>query len=348
MGWFVRISTLTPAEGRRTLSITVKSGSAGVDFCASREQSDKFEVAFSIASPRLPARIQQLLRAENCMSTQLATRNETIQEAIEALVKAEDCELPVLPEVAAQLLKLTSDVDCEISDIVALIKRDQSLTSHLLRISNSARYTTGVTVSSIQQAVARLGLLCVREIVVLISCQCRVFDVPDFEKDVRHSFRLSLATAAFAQEIARVRRMNVEEAFLGGLLHDVGRPVLFQALADRRRRFGLVATDAQICAAAEEHRIALAARLITSWELSSRVVEAVHYQLTPAQAPACSLQAATVNLASHLAAEILSESSSFAPAEPHPMLEVLNIYPEQFTCILRNRHEILEWVNETT
>ncbi len=291
-------------------------------------------------------RNQKLFPAGNGMSTKLATKSETLQDAIEALVTAEDCELPVLPEVAAQLLKLTGDVDCEISDIVALIKRDQSLTSHLLRISNSARYTTGATVSSIQQAVARLGLLCVREIVVLISCQCRVFDGPAFEKEVRHSFRLSLATAAFAQEIARVRRMNVEEAFLAGLLHDVGRPVLFQALADRRRRFGLVATDAQICEVAEEHRIALAARLITSWEMSSRVAEAVRYQLSPAEAPVCSLQAATVNLASHLAAGTLSESSS--PGEPHPMLEVLNIYPEQFICIVRNRDEILEWVNETT
>ena len=177
------------------------------------------------------------------MTTTLVRGSETLQHAINALVTSEDCDLPVLPEVAAQLLKLTSDVDCEVADIVALIKRDQSLTSHLLRISNSVRYTTGVTVSSIQQSVARLGLICIREIVVLISCQCRIFDVPDFESHVRQSFRRSLATAAFAQEIARIRRMNVEEAFLGGLLHDVGRPILFQSIADRRRRFGLAATD---------------------------------------------------------------------------------------------------------
>ncbi|MFO1003599.1 MAG: HDOD domain-containing protein [Planctomycetaceae bacterium] len=282
------------------------------------------------------------------MSTTIARKTESIQDAIRAVISSDDCELPVLPEVAAQLLKLTSDVDCEVADIVALIKRDQSLTSHLLRIANSVRYSTGVTVSSIQQAVARLGLLCVREIVVLISCQCKIFDVPDFEKHVRQSFRKSLATAAFAQEIARVRRMNVEEAFLSGLLHDVGRPILFQALANRRRRFGLAASDEEICSAAELHRISLAAKLIITWDLSSRVAEAVRFQLSPQDAPGCSLQAATINFAACLADNALAPGTISEPLDQHPMLTVLSIYPEQFQSILRNQDEILEWVDSTT
>ena len=282
------------------------------------------------------------------MSTTIARKTESLQDAIRAVISSDDCELPVLPEVAAQLLKLTGDVDCEVSDIVALIKRDQSLTSHLLRIANSVRYSTGVTVSSIQQAVARLGLLCVREIVVLISCQCKIFDVPDFETHVRQSFRRSLATAAFAQEIARVRRMNVEEAFLSGLLHDVGRPILFQALATRRRRYGLSASDAEICEAAEKHRILLAAKLIISWDLSARVAEAVQFQLSPQDAPGCLQQAATINLASYLADNALSSRSAPESSDSHPMLTVLSIYPEQFQGILRNQDQILEWVNSTT
>ncbi|MEZ6033940.1 MAG: HDOD domain-containing protein [Planctomycetaceae bacterium] len=277
-----------------------------------------------------------------------AAGSETINEAILALQSGENIELPVLPEVAAELLKLTNDVECNISDVVPLIKRDQSLTSHLLRIANSARYNTGVTVSSVQQAVARLGLLAVREIVVLISCKCRVFDVPEFESHVRHSFRRSLATAAFGQEIARVRRMNVEEAFLSGLLHDIGRPVLFQALVDRRKTHGLVATEAETLEAAEEHRILLAAKLIAHWELSERVVETVRHQLIPLQAPNCALQSATLNLALHLAEDMLDPASrQNGDNEPHPMLEVLGLYPEQFATIKRNSNQILEWVDST-
>lgn len=275
---------------------------------------------------------------------------ETLDEAICALQGSETCELPVLPEVAAQLLKLTSDVNCEVSDIVPLIKRDQSLTSHLLRIANSVRYNTGVAVSSVQQAVARLGLLAVREIVVLISCKCRVFDVPEFESQVRTSFRNSLATAAFAQEIARVRRMNVEEAFLSGLLHDVGRPILFQALADRRKTHGLVASQSEILEAAGTHRIPFAAMLIVQWQLSDRIAETVRFQQVPNEAPSCSVQAAALNLAMDLAHTILNPNAveQRPENEPHPMLELLSIYPEQFTAILTKSDQILEWVDSAT
>ena len=284
------------------------------------------------------------------MSTTLtkkpAAGSETIVQAIAALQNGENCELPVLPEVAAQLLTLTSDVDCDIGDIVPLIKRDQSLTSHLLRIANTLRYNTGVAVSSVQQAVARLGLLAVREIVVLISCKSRVFDVPEFESHVRQSFRFSLTTAAFSQEIARVRRINVEEAFLSGLLHDVGRPILLQAFADRRRTHGLIASDDDILRSAEDQRIPLGTRLINKWELSDRVAEAVRFQSSPLEAPACSMQAATLNLAIDLTRAILKPNADeTASMGPHPMLEVLSLYPEQYEQIRLSSNLILEWVD---
>ena len=283
------------------------------------------------------------------MSTSIVSRKESIHDAATRLVTAEECELPVLPEVAAQLLKLTSDVNCEVAEIIALIKRDQSLTGHLLRIANSLRYNTGVAVSSIQQAVARLGLLCVREIVVLISCQCKVFCVPEFESEVRHSFRRSLTAAAFAQEIARTRRLNVEEAFLSGLLHDVGRPILLQALAPLRHQLEASAVAQTMSAVAEAYRIPLAARLIISWDLSVRIAEAVQYQQSPQNAPTCLLQAAVVNLAIDLATSALDPAQvSLETDEPHPMLGVLSLYPEQFSAIVRNRDKILEWVNSTT
>lgn len=281
------------------------------------------------------------------MSATIAAHTCTLNDALDRLINRGECELPVLPEVASQLLRMTSNVDCDVSEIVALIRRDQSLTSHLLRTANSPRYSTGVTVSSVQQAVARLGLLCIREVVVLISCQCRIFDLPEFFSDVRDSFRRSLATAAFSQEIARVRRTNVEEAFLSGLLHDAGRPVLLQALSDCRRLHGMVVSDDEVRRAADQHRIAMGTRLVRSWELSSRIAEAVEYQDSPSGAPTCAAQAATVRLAADLAEELLFPGSG-ETREPNPMVLFLNLYPEQLETVLRNQHTILEWVNSTT
>lgn len=80
-------------------------------------------------------------------------------DAARSVLQSDGQDLPILPEVSVQLLKLTADVDCDPKDIVDLFKRDQSLTGHLLKTANSVRYNSGHTVTSIHQAVARLGLL---------------------------------------------------------------------------------------------------------------------------------------------------------------------------------------------
>jgi len=278
-----------------------------------------------------------------------AKRSESMQEALRFILESGEFQLPVLPEVAAELLKQTNDVNCDPTTIVQLIKRDQSLTSHLLRNANSARYNLGThTVSSVQQAVARLGLLKVREIVVVIACQCRIFDVPGFDSDVRHSFQMSLATAVFAQETARVMRLNVEEAFLSGLLHDVGRPILLQALVDRRKGSLLSADDEQLRTAADANRIPLACKLVELWELPSRTSDAIHDQSTPMEADENNPGAAILNLATDLAsATLASGAPPTIDSLKHPMITVLNLYPEQVQAILNNHEQVLDWVNST-
>jgi HD-like signal output (HDOD) protein len=286
----------------------------------------------------------------NKASSATTERSETLQQAMRYILESREFQLPVLPEVAAELLKQTNDVNCEPTCIVNLIKRDQSLTAHLLKNANSARYNFGThTVSSVHQAVARLGLLKVREIVVVITCQCRIFDVPGFEDDVRHSFRRSLATAVFAQETARARRQNVEDAFLSGLLHDVGRPILLQALIDRRQLHGLQADDDQLRQAADENRIPLAARLVELWELPSHIADAISNQTTPMENMTPNMESAILNLAIDLTETTLSaKSPAMAQHISHPMISVLGLDPEQLQEILDNHTEILDWVNSTT
>ncbi len=268
-------------------------------------------------------------------------------ETARAILSGNDHELPVLPEVSVQLLKLTADVDCDPRDIVDLFKRDQSLTGHLLKIANSVRYTSGQTVTSTQQAVARMGLLRVREIVMVISCQSRIFNVPEFETDVRASFERSLATAAFSQEIARVRRLNVEDAFLCGLLHDVGRPVLLQSLSDHRTTTDNNASNDAVRYAAAEFRIPMAEKLVRSWELPERLETIIRHQATPLEAEEYDQQAAILNLAMDLAKLALEREQVMPTQLDHPMVGVLNLYPEDVGNIISQHSTILEWVGAT-
>lgn len=271
-----------------------------------------------------------------------------VRDAARLAVESDGCALPVLPEVALQLLDLTADIDCDPADIVALFRRDQSLTGHLLKTVNSARYSSGQTVTSIQQAVARLGLLQVREIVFLISCKCEVFQVHGFEGDVRLSFEKSLATAAFSQEIARFRRLNVEDAFLCGLLHDVGRPVLLQALSDIRRDTQCGWSDDDVRAAAAEYRIPMACRLLKSWVLPERIAQTIMFQCTPLEAGSAEVAAAMLNLASDLADLAISGELDADQICAHPLADVLTLYPEDLQRVVRKGAEIIDWVRSAT
>ena len=272
-----------------------------------------------------------------------------LAEVMQSILSGNNVELPVLPEVATRVLEMTSDIDCDPRELVELIRRDQSMATHLMRVANSARYSSGVELSSVQQAIARLGLICVRELTVLIACETRIFDVAGFEKQVRQSFRRSLTVAAYTQELARIRRHNVEEAFMAGLMHDVGRPVLLQALSDARKIHELKDPDDVLLQLADRHRVSMAAELIESWQLPVRLADAVRNQKSPEQSEQCFDVAGVLNLAIELGRQTLEngeapDSDSFE----HPMIEALNLYGEQVEEVLCKGQEILEWVDSAS
>ena len=133
--------------------------------------------------------------------------------------------LPMLSEVAQQVIRATSDEQADAKALSDLIRKDPPLAGNLLGIANSSLYAPPTRIVSLQQAISRLGVKRIRDIALMVSMQTRVFEVPGLERQVRGVFRHSIATAMFAEDIARLRRLNVEEAFLLGLFHDVGTPL---------------------------------------------------------------------------------------------------------------------------
>lgn len=260
------------------------------------------------------------------------------------LLKGE-LELPILPEVATKLLRMCNDPDVDGPQIAALIRRDQTIASNLLRIANSAVYSSGTPIVSLQQAIARLGILKIREIVVMISCKNRVFDVKGYEDEVRVSFKQSLAAAAFSQEIARALRKNVEDAFLCGLLHDIGRPVLIQAFVDAERK-GMVDFERDIMlSVVEKMQVNVGGELIEKWQLPSKIAAAVRDHIDPKSKNAdANLLHFAVDMVRHL---FDNDSENDDSLRQHPMIPILNLYPDQLSEILDKQDEILAWVESS-
>ncbi len=133
-------------------------------------------------------------------------------------------EISTLPQVAIQVVEVVNDQDSGAAELKDVIEADAALSARILRCVNSSAYATRTEVTSLQQAIAYLGLNQIRNLAVTAS-------VSDFFKredsigpySRSQLWRHLVSTATCARLIAMRRKMNnFEDAFLAGLLHDIG------------------------------------------------------------------------------------------------------------------------------
>jgi len=243
-------------------------------------------------------------------------------------------DLPLLPDVAMRVINACSDPNSDLRRVAEVVRHDPAMAAHVLRVANSPMYAPRTPIVSLQQALARVGLAGLKQIALLVTCQARVFVAPGFEAPVAEALRHSIAVAFFAQEIARSRRANVEEAFLTGLLHDVGRPVLLQASADIARAWGASFAIEEVAAAVDASHAAAGGALAAAWKLSERVADAIRQH--HAEAPALEDSSVwTLVLADALAKHALDPTAM--PGDrirAHRAAAPLEIYPDALDALL--------------
>jgi putative nucleotidyltransferase with HDIG domain len=258
-----------------------------------------------------------------------------IRSELEGKLQAGALELPLLPGVAMDITSAAAREDIDARAIAEMLKRDASLSAHVLRIVNSPVYSPRAQIVSLQQAVARVGAVKIREIALVIACRTGVFKAKDYEREIDEVFRHSIATALFAQEIARHTRNNVEDAFLCGLLHDVGRPVLLQALATLLRDARVNAERKAVLELVQELHESAGAALAKAWSLPETAVTALakHHSPNPELE---SIPVRIVSLAdrfAHLA--FAAEALTPEAVSGHPALAALEIYPDVLDKIIK-------------
>lgn len=249
---------------------------------------------------------------------------EVLVSAFEARAAAKTLELPVLPEAAAAILSETARPEWSAARVVDALKRDASLAGHLLRLANSPAFRGASAAVSIQQAVTRLGASHLRQLALVIACETRAFAAPGFEAEVRALFRHSLAVALCAKEIARQRRANVETAFLAGLLHDIGWPVVLHAVLELGHGQAPPHRDA-VLGFAELRHAAVGAAVARAWGLAEAVALGIeaHHQARPGDE-----LTATLALADALAWRGSGGDFSDERLQTLPATQALNLYPD--------------------
>lgn len=205
-----------------------------------------------------------------------AATQQLFTRQLQQRIAANSLALPMLPQVTAQVLSLVNDVDSDASALAKLIQSDQSLAGHVMRIANSAAYSPNASMTSLQQAIARLGMQNMAEIAMAATMGPKLFAVSGYEDLVKTIWQSSLATAVWAREIARQTRRNVESTFLCGLLFQIGKPVVLQAVLEIGAKEQLTVEQDLL----EQLMIAFQAEVGESLAVHWRLPSAVRYTIS--------------------------------------------------------------------
>jgi len=262
------------------------------------------------------------------------------------LLQDREIELPPMPATAAQVMQLCQQEDTDAAKLSSVIHGDPSIASNVLRVANSAAYMGQVPCSSLQQAVSRLGMQAITEIALAVSVRARLFANAACADMLKELWQHSVLTGFYTKEIARMRRCNVEIAFLCGLLHDVGKALLLNNVDKVLGGSTLSVPVAELHHAVHEHHIAAGVLLAEQWRLPDQVKEAIacHHDFVAATNFAdMSMMVCLADQLSHVCvSRPLSEPVAEAELRDHEVLVGLNLYRDQVDELIGMKERALQ------
>lgn len=275
-----------------------------------------------------------------------ANMPEQVERALVERIDKDQIDLPVLPQVAGRVMALANDPSADAARLSALIHQDQALAAHVLRIANSPAYMPRTPIASLQHAVAMLGVNQLSEIAVAISLKSAAVTIPGHEADVRQLWRHALASGAYAKEIARMRRYNVESAYLCGLLHAVGKPVVLKTVTTIASEMHMSLDPGAVVAFLDGYHARVGSLIATEWALPPQAAEAIAYYWIYEQAPTHRQEAMMTCLADRLATYLLDpDSFNDSTVRDHSVFADLNLYPNDIDTLIGLKEKILGLVN---
>lgn len=299
---------------------------------------------------------QQLLSSKNEKKVESISKTSRADEQriIETLALR---RLDSMPTQAAKAFQLASDPKSTLEDFIKIIESDEVLTARILKIANSVYFRRGEQAKDISSAVANIGL---DEIRCLLSAAMLKSLLKGNSKFRSTLWANAIATAIACKHLSFYTKISEGEAFLCGLLHDVGKLILLQRLTLKYEK--IIQTyhlSEKPSAELEEEQLGLTHLevgkwLAEKWKFPESVRRAItfHHQNWPKNAkelgketsPAMLVKAA--NSLSHALkighTNSYSKLSSIMSEEKGQICTQLNITAEQLTTIENTIHRQFE------
>lgn len=204
-------------------------------------------------------------------------------------------ELPALPSVVLDLISSFERENVDVTTLADKISTDQALAAKTLRLANSSFYGLAAKVKTVKQAIVVLGFDSARALAVASGVIDSFGHGKGGEIDVIEFWRHSVAAAVCARSVARSCQLDQDDAFIAGLLHDIGRLVLATGFPEEYRQAVQFAAEHDVAISEAEVQVLgvdhqrIGQMLAEGWKFPAVIQRAIGQHHTPAREDLCGL-----------------------------------------------------------
>ncbi|MEI7473836.1 MAG: HDOD domain-containing protein [bacterium] len=206
--------------------------------------------------------------------------NQIVQSLIDKVDK-----LPEMSAVAVKAAKMLDDEDISVQKLAEVISVDLALTTHILKVCNSAHYGFSRKISSINEAIPKIGLKSLKSIIFLaVSNGVLKKELDGYDLAKGDLWRNAVTCAVYSRYLAEMSGYkDPETAFVAGLLRDIGKLILHESVKDSYQTILAMVARENIPFYIAEERIVggdhctIGAAIAEKWNFPDKLISSIKY-----------------------------------------------------------------------
>ncbi len=285
-----------------------------------------------------------------------------LKEGIKKAILKGEFDIPSLPHVSMEVMKLMNNPNVGLAQLEQLIKQDQAMTARIIKTANSVMFRGAMEITSLQQAMARIGLKNVKDVVISLGLQSDSFKVPGYEEIIKITWEGSVGAALISQSISKSLLRDQESSFLAGLLSSIGRAVIIQIVAKLEKNEMILARNAAFSQkvkfdektfrvpglreevlpkAFEEYQSVVGAAVAAKWNLPQLIGDVIKFGRDPEKAPdssknLCQVISLAISICKHCGFGGLAEAQNLGEL---PSAKALNLGADELNEIVQDAQD---------